>query len=128
VTPLDSGTSAAGDPVEAVLRSPIRAATGKVLAAAGAHLHGRLARFTGRAADGTQKASYEIGIQFLSIELGKTRVPFSANLAKVLASNATESNLRSGVGLAVLFEKDLHLRQLDTKWMTATPDTKELSR
>jgi hypothetical protein len=128
VTPLDSGTSAAGDPVEAVLRSPIRAATGKVLAAAGAHLHGRLARFTGRAADGTQKASYEIGIQFLSIELGKTRVPFSANLAKVLASNATESNLRSGVGLAVLFEKDLHLRQLDSKWMTATPDAKELSR
>jgi hypothetical protein len=122
VTPLDSENSAAGDPVEAVLRSPIRDFRGRVLAPRGAHIHGRLTRFLQRSATETEKASYEIAMRFSSIEFGKTQVPFAANLSNVHARGATESNLRMGVGLIVFHEQRLNLRQLDTTWLTARPD------
>ena len=70
VTPLDSNRSAAGDPVEAVLRSPIRDFRGKVLVPSGAHIHGRLTKFSERSATRYEKASYEIAIRFSNIEIG----------------------------------------------------------
>src|SRR5262249_7951855 len=42
MTLIDSDTSAAGDPIEAVLRSPIHGKNRAVVAAAGARIHGRL--------------------------------------------------------------------------------------
>jgi hypothetical protein len=42
ITPIDSDTSAAGDSIEAVLRSPIRGKDKTVIAPVGAHIHGRL--------------------------------------------------------------------------------------
>lgn len=121
VTPIDSDRSAAGDPVEAVLRSPLRDWNRKVLAPAGTRIHGRLARFTALSATRTAKASFEVGIQFHSIDLRKAAVPFAANLAKVHVRGAIETNLPKQIGVATFYERELHLKQFDTTWMTARP-------
>ncbi len=121
LTPLDSDSAAAGDPIEALLRSAIRDSTGRTIAPRGARLRGRLTQFTGRPATATGKAAFDIGIQWHTIELGGAQVPFAANLAKVHAGGATENNLRTGVGVATLYERELHLKQLDATWITAKP-------
>ena len=63
VTPIDSDSSAAGDPVEAVLRDSIRDANGKVLAPRGARIHGRLAQFAARSRTRLQPATFDVGIE-----------------------------------------------------------------
>jgi hypothetical protein len=86
VTLIDSRTSAAGDPVEAVLRSPIVSPDGQILAAPGARIHGWLARFVEHPGKRGRKYEYEVGVRFMSIEtggeMGGGTLPFAANLAE----------------------------------------------
>jgi hypothetical protein len=74
VTAIDSDTAAAGDPIEAVLRAPIRDKNVE-LAPAGVHLHGRLVGMEQRT---TPLDSFRISIQFESIELKGRAVPLRA--------------------------------------------------
>ncbi len=60
-------------------------------------------------------------MELRTIDLGKTQIPLAANLAKVHFRGASENNLRTGVGVATFYERELHVKQLDTTWMTATP-------
>ena len=125
VTPIDSDSAATGDPLEAVLRSSLTDASGKLLATAGARLHGRLMAFIGHPASTASRASYQIGVQFRSIELDGKRVPLAATLVNAPQSKkvSTLPKPRSTVGTFVFYEKKLHLTSLDSKWVTATPTT-----
>ena len=76
-TPLASDTAAAGDPIEAVLTTPMRDKKKRVIAPAGTLLHGRL-RSVRSWTDAFD--SLQIGLQFESIEIGGKNVPLSAIL------------------------------------------------
>jgi hypothetical protein len=123
VTPIDSDTAAAGDPIEAVLRSPIRDKNVE-LAPAGARLHGRLVGMEQRT---MPLDSFRISIQFESIELKGRAVPLRA---------APESSTIIGVSVfrtpvwvlpgdaspdvtAIVFRKaHLLLEKFDWSWTT----------
>ena len=77
LTPIDSDNAAAGDPVEAILRAPLRDKKGAILAPAGSRLHGRLGRFAQHAFLG---GYFEVEFQFEFIDLNGQRVPLSAQL------------------------------------------------
>src|SRR5579864_3009561 len=79
VTPIDSDTAAMGDPVEAVLRSPIMEKNGTVLAPVGTHIRGRLMRFEVWSEGPRQR--HEIGVRFRWIDLAGSKLPFAASLA-----------------------------------------------
>jgi len=110
VTPIDSNTAAAGDPVEAVLRSPIKDPDGVVLVAPGARIHGRLLRFS------STSDSYELGVQFNWIERGSARVPFGA------IRKSGPLRAAPGMGIFVFKQPRLRLPQLDSSWITAAPE------
>jgi hypothetical protein len=74
VTPIDSDTAAAGDPIEAVLISPLRDKNRREWAPAGARLHGRLLSL----AQSMSPSFFEVLVQFESIELNGRAVPFRA--------------------------------------------------
>ena len=76
-TPIDSTTAAAGDPIDAILRSPIRGKNKTVIAPAGARLQGRLrnVKWWSEPSD-----HYQIMVQFESIEIGGRSVPLNAVL------------------------------------------------
>ncbi|HEX2331248.1 MAG TPA: hypothetical protein VHN74_21165, partial [Candidatus Angelobacter sp.] len=66
-TTVDSDIAAAGDPIEAVLLSPIRSSNHKaVLAPAGTRIHGRLSNFRWRSKPVTK---YELTLRFESVEI-----------------------------------------------------------
>ena len=126
VTLLDSETSAMGDPVEAVLRNRLRDRAGRTIAAAGARLQGRLTRFAMHpAVSRTSGASFEIGVQFLSVEVAGRPAALRA-LPGALAANAsvmsvspvTTADAENGVGRFVYKGVRLNLRQLDANWVT----------
>ena len=123
-TPIDSDTAATGDPFEGVLRTPISDASGKVLAPAGARIHGRLTAFKKYPASGTSKESFEIGLQLRSIELGGDRAPFAATMMDEARSKAgsIRPKVHPGGGTLIFYEKKVHLANLDSKWITATSD------
>src|SRR5579863_2302552 len=125
VTPIDSDSAATGDPLEATLRSPLRDASGKLLAPVGARLYGRLMAFIEHLASGAGRASYQIGVQFRSIEIDGKRVPFAATLVNAPPSKKVSilPNLHSNVGTLFFYDKKLHLTSLDSNWVTATPTT-----
>src|SRR6185437_7086544 len=74
-TPLDINTAAAGDPIEAVLSTPMRDKKKTVIAPVGTRLHGRLrtVKVSTRAFD-----TFQIGVQFESIEIEGRNVSLSA--------------------------------------------------
>ncbi len=109
VTPIDSDTAAAGDPIEAVLLSPIETPNGVVLVAPGARIHGRVMRFS------STIDTYEMGLRFHSIEIGEARVPFGAK------RNSGPPGQLPGMGIFVFKQKTMRLRGLDSAWITATP-------
>jgi hypothetical protein len=125
VTPIDSDTAATGDPFEAVLRTSLSDASGKVLAPAGARIHGRMMAFKKHPASAIGKESYEIGMQLRSIDLGGQRVPLAATL--VDESRSKRASIRLDVhpktGTLIFYEKKVHLNSLDTKWLTAISAT-----
>jgi hypothetical protein len=76
-TPIDSDTAAAGDPIEAVLRSPIHGKNKAVIGPVGARIHGRLMKIRWQS---TPISGLEIVVRFESIEIAGRDVPLAAIL------------------------------------------------
>ena len=130
VTPIDSDTAATGDPFEAILRSPLTDASGKLLAPAGARLYGRLTAFTGHPANGGRPQSYQIGLQFRSIAIDGKRLPLAATpVGETLGKKISILlNVHPNVGTFVIHEKQVHLTSLESKWVTAIPSAEPQPR
>jgi hypothetical protein len=124
VTTIDSETAAVGDPIEALLRSPLTDANGKVLVPPGAHIHGRLTRFVEHPGRSAQTTFYEIGVQLRSLELNGVRLPFGASIVNATPKKGDRIrfNPNSGGGTFVFYEKKVHLTGLDARWITALPE------
>lgn len=121
VTPIDSEIASAGDPLDAILRSPIRNKNGTVLAAAGTHLHARLIRLEHRS---PPAARVEIGVEVESIEMNGKSIPIRVSLD---AQNATvlhymgaprEGDMISRNGHFTYFGDHVKLAHLDSKGVT----------
>ncbi len=127
VTPIDSDTAAAGDPIEAVLRSPLRDKKNSVLAPVGARLHGRLRRF--------EQASgpfdhFEIVVQLDSVEIGGIRVPLLATSDPPRPRRPDEDRSHRVMSQdydpwnSAVFhywrEPHLRLKELDSEWITVS--------
>ena len=125
ITPIDSDTAAAGDPIEAVLRDPIRDKNKRELAPTGAHLRGRLLALEQR---GGSTEYFRISIQFESIELnGKTwKMRAVPGIGLAIGVGVRDSRVVSG-DLAIestsfFFRKEhLHLDKFDWNWTTTLP-------
>jgi hypothetical protein len=120
ITPLDSNTAAAGDPVEAVLRSPIHDKKRNILIPAGAHLRGRLIQMEHRS--GTFE-SFRLAVQWESITAGGREIPLRAEpdvynrIGQVLVLPNDQSPR------AIVFHKDhLRLQQFDWNWTTVAAE------
>jgi hypothetical protein len=131
-TPIDSDTAAAGDPIEAVLRSPMHGKNKAVIAPAGARIHGRLIKVRWQS---TPISGLEIAVRFESIEIAGRDVPFTAILneppPKVLTGTAISTssimlkNDDVAFGGAFHFPKEhLRVKNLDAQWVTRTPEEK----
>ena len=127
-TPLEIETAAAGDPIEAILTSPMRDKKKQIIAPTGALLHGRLR--TVKSWNGPSD-SIQIGMQFESIEIGGRKVPLSAILYPPRAMYLTAYSYRmrflepdySFIGGTFFFnETRLRPKQLDSEWITVAPD------
>lgn len=127
-TPLEIETAAAGDPIEAILASPMRDKKKQIIAPAGALLHGRLR--TVKSLNDPFDA-IQIGVQFESIEIGGKKVPLSAILYPPPAMYLSRYSYRmrflkpdySFVGGTFFFnETRLRPKQLDSEWITVAPD------
>jgi hypothetical protein len=135
ITPIDSETSAAGDPVEAVLLSPILS-NDREWAPASARLHGHVAALEQRI---SHQKSFVVSVQFESIDLNGVSVPLRA---------APDSSVLSGLRTAGGFyrteisafsnndpasenrsfisrQKHLHLEKLDWNWTTLPTSSKQ---
>jgi hypothetical protein len=134
VTPIDSETTFAGSPIEAILRSPLRDKNKAVLAPRGAHIRGQLVRFV----DHKNPLRYfEVGVHLESVEVNGARLPLDATLADPEPrptsppDNMLEDPLSRddfvvapppNVGLFFFRGTKLHLRQLDSAWTTVFVD------
>jgi hypothetical protein len=129
VTPIDSDTAAAGDPVEAVLRTPMRDKKNSVVAPAGARLHGRLRRVEHRSGP---PEYFEIVVQFESVEIDGRNVLLTAT-SYPPQHPVLEESVLSGLRLLLLNgsrdsatfffrERHLRLKQLDSEWVTVSAD------
>jgi hypothetical protein len=120
LTPLDD-SAAAGNVVEASLRSPIKAPTGIVLAPPGARIKGRLIRML------QSHGAYEIGVRFESIEMNGRPIPFGAirtsGSAAVFARGFPTFFPKAPEGAAVFFfrQRNLRVRNIDSEWVTSSP-------
>ena len=133
-TPVDIDTAAAGDPIEAILTTPIHDKK-KTVAPAGARLHGRLrtVKVSTRAFD-----TYQIGVQFESIEIEGRNVPLSAifyapSRAVFVGGNPYRMRFLepsdSFVGGTFFFnEIPMHPKQFDSEWVTVAPGEKKDSK
>jgi hypothetical protein len=131
LTLIDSDTAAAGDPIEAVLRSAIHGKNRAVMAATGTRIHGRLSDVRWRSKPG---AHYEISVRFESIEIDGKNVPLSAVLEpshpQVLTGTmsmpppppAKPANPLLG-GTFSFHQQHLRLKNLDAQWVTVAPGT-----
>ena len=129
VTPIDSETSAAGDPIEGILRSPMRDPQNHVIVPAGAHFHGRLMLLV-RQFEPTDH--FKIGVRLESVEVGGREIPFAALPYPTHARTRVDAGLfgvtvppddPSASVATFLFEsKHLRLKELDTEWITIARD------
>ena len=135
VSTIDSATSAAGDPLDAVLLSPIRDKHKVVLAAAGALVHARIVGFelrTGPPASPFEQRpgspdSIQVSIQLESIALKGRTVPLHAAAdpftllgVSVFRTPAPARSDKAPEDVAVfLFRKtNLHIKNLEWGWTT----------
>ncbi|HEY6307752.1 MAG TPA: hypothetical protein VI488_14975 [Candidatus Angelobacter sp.] len=140
VGPIDSDTAAAGDPIEAVLRSPINDKKNGVDIPAGARIHARLMRFehrperridTFQAAVPSAKMvdTFRVAVRLESIEVNGRTVPLRAvpeDLPRVMVSVSSDDG--SPDERTFLFQKEhLHLQGFDWKWTTVAFDQKKSS-
>jgi hypothetical protein len=135
VTAIDSDTAAAGDPIEAVLRSPLRDKQKEVLAPAGARIRGRLVHFERRL---EPVERFQIGVQWESVEIAGQDVPLTAVrdqsktqpktqvwagtrlLSRLPPQDASDAPADSA-GYFLFPERHLRLKQLDSEWITTSP-------
>ncbi|HKF23912.1 MAG TPA: hypothetical protein VKE93_20225 [Candidatus Angelobacter sp.] len=128
VTPIDSDTAWAGDPIEAVLRSPLHDNQHNIKAPAGTRLHGRLVR-VGHESDPFDH--FQIGVQLESVEINGQTVPLRA--ARYYRPNVmpgtrvsrlgplTRDDPAAGIGTFIFRTDHLRLKQLDAEWVTIAP-------
>jgi hypothetical protein len=141
VTPIDSNVAAAGSSLEAILRNPIRARNGTVLAPRGARIRARLVRL----AKYTQALDYfEVGVHLESIEVNGADLPLHAmqDQSSILpipgrALSGWNGTARSPdvppplpreAGVFFFIREHLQLRQFDSSWITASPETEKKQR
>jgi len=130
ITPIDSDQAAAGDPIEAVLRSTLRDRNKAVIARAGARLHGHLSGVRWQA---DPVPNHQITVRLESIELDGGSVPFNAiqeppHPAVLTGTGGSMSRLMllkpnpplSG-GTFIFREEHLRLKNLDAQWVTVGP-------
>lgn len=134
-TPLEINTAAAGDPIEAVLTKPMREKKKTVIASTGTRLHGRLrtVKVSTRAFN-----TFQIGIQFESIEIEGRNIPLSAvfyapSRAMFVGGNPYRMRFLepadSFVGGTFFFnEVPVRPKQFDSEWITVTPGEKKDSK
>jgi hypothetical protein len=130
VTPIDSNT-AGGQPIEALLQSPLLGKNGEILAPIGAHIHGRLVRL------GEYKGKHNyftVGVRFDSVEVNGAEFPIYATLLHQ-AEPPADSSLGDGeqfsdlmtrprnVGVFFCVTGHLHIRQWDSVWLTTFPQS-----
>lgn len=127
-TPLDINTAAAGDPIEAVLTKPMRNKKKVAIAPTGTRLHGRLrtVKVSTRTFD-----TFQIGVQFESIEIEGRNVPLSAvfyapSRAMFVGGNPYRMRFLepadSFVGGTFFFnEIPTRPKQFDSEWISVTP-------
>jgi hypothetical protein len=130
VTPIDSDTAAAGDPVEAVLRSSLHGKNKTVVAPAGSRMHGRLTNVSWQPG---RVWNYKITVRFDSLEMGGRSVPFSAILepphpavftgTTISRTMLAQPEAGSPGGTFFFHQEHLRLEQLDASWVTLAPDT-----
>ncbi len=125
-------TAAAGDAIEAVLRSPIRGKGKIVLAPRGARVRGRLVRFV----DHPNPLGYfEIGVRLDSVEVNGAELPLYATLATEpqpptparewfheLDVTSLPADSPPNVGTFFFSKAHLQLRRLDAAWVTTSPE------
>lgn len=122
VTLIDSDTAAAGDPLELVLRSPIRDKNHAVLAPAGARLHARLVGMEQRGG-----FFFRVSLQFESIELKGLAVPMRARADNsnpigmsvfMSAVSVSSQAPTEDVTVMTFFRQHLHIEKFDWSWTT----------
>ena len=128
MTPIDSDTAWAGDPIEAVLRSPVRDKKHNIVVPAGAHLHGRLVQ-VGHKSDLFDH--FEIGVQLETVEINGQTVPLRAAryyrpnvMPQIRVSRPgllTRDDPAAGIGIFSFRTDHLRLKQLDAEWITIAP-------
>jgi hypothetical protein len=125
ITPIDSDTAAGGDPLEAVLRSPIRDKSGAVLVAVGTRLHGHLVKVEHQS---SRRPYVQIAVEFDSIDLNGKSMPFGAMLATQgaiglhIMGAPVDGHMVGGHGHFTYFGDRLKLDHLDAKGVTLSPD------
>jgi hypothetical protein len=120
VTPIDSDTAAAGDPVEAVLRSAIRDKKEAIIVPVGARIHGRLAQFEQEIGP---RNFFQLGLKLESIDVNGTRAPFRAKLQRespfmYYRSYRQPPAPASEVGSFIFLENHLKRQHLDSSGTT----------
>lgn len=116
VTPIDSTTAAAGDPVEGILRSPIRDKSSGISIPAGARLHGRLIQMEHRSGPFEW---FRLSVHWESITSAGHEIPLRAEpdvfnrIGQILVQPG-EQDPRS----FVIRGDHLRLQQLDWNWTT----------
>jgi hypothetical protein len=127
VTPIDSDTVAAGDPIEAVLRRPIRNGKNQMVAPAGARLRGRLRWVEQRIAQRSANPdTFVIGVQFESMEIAGKRVPFTATTFSSRPQTSVERSAADDpqdIGNLFFQQEHLRIKQADAEWITTSMDT-----
>jgi hypothetical protein len=130
VTPIDSDTAWGGDPLEAILRSPIRDEKHHVLVPAGARVHGRLVRMEQQF---EPDRVFRIGMQLESIEISGQFVPLKAGPLESIEIKRVDAgpsgvenrepivtyqgNWGATIGVFTFPVKHLQLNHHDSEWV-----------
>src|SRR5262249_33072147 len=125
VTPIDSESAAAGDPIEGILRSSLRDKQTHVLVPAGSRFRGRLMLLERQ----FEPIDYvKIGVRLESVAVGGTEIPLIAVKYPIRARTRVDGNLfglivppddpSEGVATFLFLSEHLHLKQLDSEWIT----------
>jgi hypothetical protein len=134
VTPIDSETSA-GQPIEALLRTPLRGTQGEILAPVGSKIQGRLLRV---AEYKNPHHHFEVAVRLDAIDLNGNNLPLYAVLTHQAEPPVTAatwdprenrfsdfvSTAPRNVGVFFFEQKHLDLRQLDSAWLITLPDAR----
>jgi len=129
VTPIDSDSAAAGDPIEGILRSPMRDKQNHLIAPAGARLHGRLMLFMRQ----VEPADYfKIGVRLESVDVGGKEIPLAALTYPIHTRTWVDDSLfglvvppddpSTGVATFLFRHEHLSLKLLDSRWITVARD------